>query len=166
LALKNHDRWITQHVFSSDQHTQKQTLRVGLNLLFNANMIIVISKPMTLLIRTFKSSKIAPESFTVALTNVVVNHASSLRFFNFLAAFVVLFFNLFSSFVTHGSFWVQPVEVLGTNFSKQDHIQHHKKGQRIEKTMPVNQTKFVSYRLTVSSPESETPLITRCLKFT
>jgi hypothetical protein len=72
-----------------------------------------------------------------------------------------LFFNPFSSLLTHGSYWAKSVEVVGTNFSKQDHIIIRKGNTKVnsytrEKTMPVNQTKFVSYRLTVVSEVGST----------
>jgi hypothetical protein len=128
-------RWIllTAGWFNISQHfIQEQTMThlikdpsssyVGLNILFNANTIIVISKPMMLLIRTSNSSKIAQSlSQSHSLMSLSIMHHRSDSFI-FLAEFVILFFNPFSSFVTHGSFWAQRAQVLGSNFSKQDHI--------------------------------------------
>jgi hypothetical protein len=46
LALKIHDRWITNTLFLKI-NIPKKTPRVSLNLILNANPIIVISKPLT-----------------------------------------------------------------------------------------------------------------------
>jgi hypothetical protein len=130
-----------------------------LNLLLNANTIIVIIKPMTLLIRTSQSSKIAPESFSVAITNVVVNHASPLRFFHLFSRFCCLVFQSIQFFRHPWKFLSTTRRDSRHNFFKTRSHNIINKCQR----MPVNQTKFVSHRLTVSSPEYEPPLIhTRC----
>jgi hypothetical protein len=119
--------------------------------------IIVISKPMTLLIRSSENSKIYQGYFTVALTNVVVNHA--LRFF--------YIFSRFCRFVFQSiQFFRHPRKFLDTTrlgsqhkFFKTKPCNVIKKGQigqihHARKDIPVSQTKFVSFRLTVSSHES------------
>jgi hypothetical protein len=76
-------------------------------------------------------------------------------FFIFFAALVALFFKPFSSFVTHGNFWIQGGEVFGAKLPKHDHKLDQKTDPHSyeKNTMPVDRTQLLDYCHAISSTE-------------